>query len=45
MKHNRCQATAGLLVAGTMLISACSTTGPVQPYAKDVKVDCAGKQD
>jgi phosphate transport system substrate-binding protein len=45
MKHNRCQATAGLLVAGTVLVSACSTSGPVQPYAKDVKVDCAGKQD
>jgi phosphate transport system substrate-binding protein len=45
MKHNRCHATAALLVAGTLLISACSTSGPVQPYAKDVKVDCAGKQD
>jgi phosphate transport system substrate-binding protein len=45
MKHNRCHATAGLLVAGTLLISACSTSDPVQPYAKDVKVDCAGKQE
>jgi phosphate transport system substrate-binding protein len=45
MKHNRCQATAGLLVAGTLLLAACSSSGPVQPYAKDVKVDCAGKQD
>lgn len=45
MKHNRWHARASLLAAGALLISACSTTGPVQPYAKDVKVACAGKQD
>ncbi len=45
MTHYRCQAATGLLVGGALLISACSTSGPVQPYAKDVKVDCAGKQD
>lgn len=45
MKHNRFRAAAGLFAAGALALSACSTTGPVQPYAKDVKVDCAGKQD
>ena len=45
MKHNRWHAPAGLLAASALLISACSTANPVQPYAKDVKVECAGKQD
>ena len=45
MKHNRFRAMTGLFAVGALALSACSTTGPVQPYAKDVKVDCAGKQD
>jgi phosphate transport system substrate-binding protein len=45
MNHNRFPAVAGLFALAVLALSACSTTGPVQPYAKDVKVDCAGKQD
>jgi phosphate transport system substrate-binding protein len=45
MKHNRSRAVTVLLAAAGLALSACATTGPVQPYAKDAKVDCAGKQD
>ena len=45
MNQNRSLAITGLFAAGTLALSACATTGPVQPYAKDVKVECAGKQD
>ena len=45
MNHNRSLAVTGLFAAGALALSACATTGPVQPYAKDVKVECAGKQD
>lgn len=30
--------------AAILLTTACSKTGPVQPYAKDASIDCAGKQ-
>lgn len=45
MNHNRSRAVMGLFAAGTLALSACSTTGPVQPYAENAKADCAGKQD
>ncbi len=31
-----------LVTAGTLLTAGCSQTGPVQPYAKDATVTCAG---
>ena len=45
MNHKRSLAITGLFAAGALALSACATTGPVQPYAKDVKVECAGKQE
>jgi len=27
------------------VLSACATTGPVQPYAQNAKIDCGGKKD
>ena len=45
MNHNRSRAVTGLFAAGALALSACATTGPVQPYAEDAKVECAGKQD
>ena len=44
MTTTRHHALTALAVAGTLLTAACSKTGPVQPYAKDATVTCAGKQ-
>ncbi|MGB8206942.1 MAG: phosphate ABC transporter substrate-binding protein PstS [Mycobacterium sp.] len=38
-------AAAGLLVAGGLAVSACTHLDGPPTYAKDVKVDCGGKQD
>ena len=46
MKHTGSRGAAGLLIAGSLALSACSTpidTGPT--YAKGVNVDCRGKQN
>jgi phosphate transport system substrate-binding protein len=44
MTTTRQHALTAIAVAGTLLTAACSQTGPVQPYAKDATVTCAGKQ-
>jgi len=44
MTTNRHHALTAIAVAGTLLTAGCSKTGPVQPYAKDATVTCAGKQ-
>lgn len=38
------RALTAIAAAGTVLTAGCSQTGPVQPYAKDATVACAGKQ-
>ena len=45
MTGNRPRAMTAIIAAGALLTAGCSTTGPVQPYAKDATVACAGKQD
>jgi len=45
MKPQRSHAITTLIATSALLLAACSTTGPVQPYAKNGTVDCAGKQD
>ncbi len=45
MTHDRSRAITGLFATGVLALSACSSTGSVQPYAKEAKVDCAGKQN
>lgn len=44
MANTRHRALPAIAVAGTLLTAACAQTGPVQPYAKDAAVTCAGKQ-
>lgn len=44
MKHNRSRASAGLIMAGAVVLSACAATGDPQPYAKGVEIHCAGAQ-
>jgi len=34
-----------LVAASALVLSACATTGPVQPYAQNAKIDCGGKKD
>ncbi|BBY99701.1 phosphate ABC transporter substrate-binding protein PstS [Mycolicibacterium fallax] len=46
MANNRfLAATAAITAAAALLTASCSRTGPVQPYAEDATVACAGKQD
>src|SRR5271163_2884031 len=44
-QHRGFMAAAGLLVAGSLALSACTGLDTPPKYAKDVKVDCGGKQD
>ena len=44
-QHKGFMAAAGLLVAGGLAVSACTHLDTPPTYAKDVKVDCGGKQD
>src|ERR1700739_5095011 len=44
-QHNGSRAVAGLLIAGSLALSACTQLDTPPTYAKDVKVDCGGKQD
>ena len=44
-QHNGFRAAAGLLVAGSLALSACTQLDTPPKYAKGVKVDCGGKQD
>ena len=44
-QHKGFMAAAGLLVAGGLVVSACTHLDGPPTYAKDVKVDCGGKQD
>jgi len=39
MKSYRFRAAASLFAAGALVLSVCSHTGPVQPYAKGVKLE------
>ena len=45
MKHNGSRAAAGLLIAGSLALSACTNLDTPPMYAKGVQVDCGGKQD
>src|ERR1700747_598675 len=45
MKHNGSRAAAGLLIAGSLALAACTQLDTPPPYAKGVNVDCGGKQD
>src|SRR5258707_1345276 len=44
-QHKGFTAAAGLLVAGSLSVSACTHLDTPPTYAKGVKVDCGGKQD
>jgi phosphate transport system substrate-binding protein len=44
MTHRRSRAAAGLLIAGTLAISACTHLDTPPGYAKGVEVNCGGKQ-
>src|ERR1700734_55348 len=44
-QHKRLMAAAGLLVAGSLALSACTHLDGPPTYAKNAKVDCGGKQD
>jgi phosphate transport system substrate-binding protein len=45
MKHNGSRATAGLLIAGSLALAACTHLDTPPTYAKGVNVDCGGKKD
>ena len=45
MKHNGSRAAAGLLIAGSLALSACTHLDTPPKYARGVKVDCGGKQN
>jgi len=45
MKRNGSRCAAGLLIASTLAISACTHLDTPPTYAKGVTVDCGGKQD
>jgi phosphate transport system substrate-binding protein len=45
MKHRNGFWAAGLLIAGSLGLSACMQLDTPPTYAKGVKVDCGGKQD
>jgi phosphate transport system substrate-binding protein len=44
-QRNGFRAAAGLLIAGSLALSACTQLDTPPKYAKGVKVDCGGKQD
>ena len=44
-QHNGSRAVAGLLIAGSLALSACTPLDTPPTYAKGVHVDCGGKQD
>ena len=44
-QHKGFMAAAGLLVAGSLALSACTQLDTPPTYAKGVKVDCGGKQE
>jgi phosphate transport system substrate-binding protein len=44
-QHNGSRAAAGLLIAGSLALSACTHLDTPPTYAKGVHVDCGGKQD
>jgi phosphate transport system substrate-binding protein len=44
MGIRRHRATTAAVAVGALLVAGCSQTGPVQPYAEDATVACAGKQ-
>jgi phosphate transport system substrate-binding protein len=44
MKRNPHRALIAVAAATAVLTAGCSQTGPVQPYAQDATVACAGKQ-
>ena len=44
MVNTRRRTLAVMAAAGTLVLAACSQTGPVQPYAKDATVACPDKQ-
>ncbi|MCT7373121.1 MULTISPECIES: phosphate ABC transporter substrate-binding protein PstS [Mycolicibacterium] len=45
MKTNKTRTITHLVAASALALSACATTGPVQPYAQNAKIDCGGKKD
>ena len=45
MKHNGSRAATGLLIAGSLALSACTPVETPPTYAKGVNVDCGGKQN
>jgi phosphate transport system substrate-binding protein len=44
-QHNGCRVAAGLLLAGVLALSGCSQLDTPPTYAKNVNIDCGGKQD
>jgi phosphate transport system substrate-binding protein len=44
-QHNGSRVVAGLVIAGSLALSACTQLDTPPTYAKGVKVDCGGKQD
>ena len=44
-QHNGSRAAASLLIAGSLVLSACTHLDTPPRYAKGVNVDCGGKQD
>src|SRR6201998_4706111 len=44
-QHNGSRAFLSLLIATSLALSACTQLDTPPKYAKDVKVDCGGKQD
>jgi phosphate transport system substrate-binding protein len=45
MKHTGPRAAAGLLIAGSLALSACTPVDTPPSYAKGVNIDCGGKQN
>jgi phosphate transport system substrate-binding protein len=45
MRTNKTRTITHLVAASALVLSACATTGPVQPYAQNAKIDCGGKKD
>ena len=44
-QHNGSRAVTGLLIAGSLALSACTQLDTPPTYARGVKVDCGGKQN
>jgi len=44
-QHNGSRALIGLLAAGSLLLAGCTGLDTPPKYAKNVKIDCGGKQD